>query len=601
MTDKIVRIGGASGFWGDSAVAAPQLVKRAAVDYLVFDYLAELTMSILARMRAKAPDQGYAVDFVGVAMKSVLKDIAAKGIKVVANAGGVNPRACAKALADLTDSLGVKLKIAVVEGDDLMGRLEELRGEGIRELGTGAALPPKVMSANAYLGAVPIATALAQGADVVITGRCVDSALVLGPLMHEFGWKTDDYDRLAAGSLAGHILECGAQGSGGLHTDWEQVERWEDIGYPIAECRVDGSFVITKPKGTGGLVTPAVVAEQMLYEVGDPGAYVLPDVVCDFTGVTLAADGEHRVRVQGARGLPPTESYKVCATYFDGWRAIAQLTIIGIDAARKAERTAQAILDRTRTMFRFLNMSDYKATDVEVIGAEAAYGPRSRARQAREVVLKLAVQHDDEKALGVFAREVAPAGTSWSPGTTGITAGRPKPSPVVRLYSFLYPKGKVAARVVIDGAAIDVDVPTGGGFRDDLRRPARPVAAEPPKGSTIEVPLVTLAWGRSGDKGDSANVGIIARRPEFLPLLRAELTPEVVKDYFHHLVKGEIRRYDVPGINGVNFLMQEALGGGGMASLRNDPLGKGLAQMLLDLPIRVPADWIGRYGLKAAA
>ncbi len=602
MTEKIVRIGGASGFWGDSAVGAPQLVRRAEVDYIVFDYLAELTMSILSRMRARSADQGYATDFVTVAMKSILREVAEKGIRVLSNAGGVNPRACAEALGALAREMGVELKIAVVEGDDLMPQLPALREQGVREMSTGQPLPEDVLSANAYLGAPAMVRALDEGAQVVITGRCADSALALAALMHEFGWSAEDYDHLAAGSLVGHILECGCQATGGLHTDWRDVERWEDIGYPIAECRADGGFTITKPAGTGGLVTPAVVAEQMLYEIGDPGAYMLPDVVCDFTAVTMRQDGEHRVTVENARGMAPTATYKVSTTYMDGYRAIANLTVIGIDAAAKAERTAEAILARTRQMFRFLNFSDYRATDIEILGAEAAYGPHSRARAAREVVMKLAVRHDDRRALEVFAREIAPAGTSWSPGTTGISGGRPKVQPVIRLFSFLVAKNAVPVRVVVDGRPLNVAIDGGGGFDEGLRRPMTPVAAAPPAhGATASVPLVALAWGRSGDKGDSANIGIIARRPEFLPLLRRELTAERVGDYFAHMVKGPVERFDVPGIGGLNFLLHEALGGGGMASLRNDPLGKGLAQMLLDLPIEVPAGWLSTHGLQEAA
>jgi hypothetical protein len=266
-------------------------------------------MSLLVRARAKDPDQGYATDFVTVAMKSVLKDLAKHGIRVVANAGGVNPQACGAALRQLCADLDVDLKVAVVEGDDVLPLLPVIRGTGATEMFTGAPLPEKLVSANAYLGALPVAAALARGADIVVTGRCADSALALGVLMHEFGWSADDWDRLAAGSLVGHILECGAQATGGLHTDWQNVERWEDIGYPIAECRADGTFTVTKPEGTGGLVTPATVGEQMLYEIGDPGAYILPDVVADFTHVTLAQAGPHRVDVRGARGYRQLQGF----------------------------------------------------------------------------------------------------------------------------------------------------------------------------------------------------------------------------------------------------------------------------------------------------
>ena len=599
MIDKIVRIGGASGFWGDSSVACAQLVRRGQVDYLVFDYLAELTMSILSAARAKSPDAGYATDFIDVAMKSVLKDIAAKGIKVVSNAGGVNPAGCAAALAKLAEEAGVRLRIAIVEGDDVLPRMAELRAAGVREMYSGAELPPKILSANAYLGALPIARALDAGADVVITGRCVDSAVALGPLIHEFGWREDDYDRLAAGSLAGHIAECGCQATGGLFTDWEAVPRWDDIGYPILECHADGSFVVTKAPGTGGLVSRAVVAEQMLYEMGDPGAYLLPDVACDFTGVQIEEIAPERVRVSGARGRAPTPTYKVCATYPDGYRCTAILNIIGIAAAQKARSTAEAILARTRAIFRELGLPDYSASRIEVLGAESVYGPHARTGATREAVMRLAVAHAKREALEIFSREIAPAGTSWSPGTTGMGGGRPKVAPAVKPCFFLLEKSQLQASFTLAGAREEVAVPLGGA--DTVQAQTRAAAAGAtlaPQGATQLLPLVRLAWGRSGDKGDTANIGIIARRPEYLPLLRAQLTPYAVKQYLAHLVQGKIERYEVPGIHALNFLLFEALGGGGMASLRVDPLAKGYAQMLLDFPVAVPEDWLKRYALR---
>ncbi|HET6828741.1 MAG TPA: acyclic terpene utilization AtuA family protein, partial [Ramlibacter sp.] len=426
---KVVRIGGASGFWGDSSVGAPQLVAKGEVGYLVFDYLAELTMSILAAQRAKAPELGYATDFVEVTMRQVLADVIARGIRVVSNAGGVHPQACARALAALAAEQGVQVRIAVVEGDDVMPLLPALRGEDVRELQSGAPLPAKVLTANAYLGALPVKAALDAGAQVVITGRCVDSAVTLGVLLHEFGWPTDDYDRLAQGSLAGHIIECGCQATGGLHTDWESVPEWAHIGYPVLECHEDGSFIATKPPGTGGLVSCAVIAEQMLYEIGDPRRYLLPDVTCDFTGVQLVQAGENRVRVAGARGLPPGPQYKVSATYVDGFRCAAQLTIVGIDAARKARRTGEALLERTRELLAARGLGDYSRSHIEVLGSEIGnYGPHAHTHTVREVVLRVAVMHAQKAALELFAREIAAAGTSWSPGTTGAD-GRPSPSP----------------------------------------------------------------------------------------------------------------------------------------------------------------------------
>lgn len=593
LDERSVRIGGASGFWGDSSVGAPQLVKLGQVDYLVFDYLAELTMSILAAARAKDPNLGYATDFVSVTMKAILKDVVAQGIKVISNAGGVNPQACAQAIATLAAEQGLDLKIAVVQGDDVMPLVPQLRQEGLTEMQSGAELPARILTANAYLGALPVRQALADGAQIVITGRCVDSAVTLGALMHEFGWDAAEYDRLAQGSLAGHIIECGCQATGGLHTDWESVPDWAHIGYPVVECRADGSFVATKPPGTGGRVSPAVIAEQMLYEIGDPRRYLLPDVTCDFSEVTLQAVGEHRVLVQGARGLAPGPAYKVSATYVDGFRCSAQLTIVGLDAARKARRTGEAILERTGELFAQHGFADFTRTLIEVLGSEQGnFGPHAQNGDVREAVLRVAVMHPQKAALELFAREIAPAGTSWSPGTTGAD-GRPKPSPAIKQFAFLLDKRRVAPAVAIGECITPVAVPVGQAAvpASTASTAPSPAVYETASGPTIEVPLIRVAWGRSGDKGDISNIGIIARRPEWLPVLREQLTEARVAQWLAHLVQGTVTRFDVPGIHALNFVCTRALDGGGMASLRNDPLGKGMAQILLSMPVQIPANW----------
>ncbi|MGJ7502554.1 acyclic terpene utilization AtuA family protein [Variovorax sp. ZT5P49] len=591
--ERIVRIGGASGFWGDSSVGAPQLVGSGQIDYLVFDYLAELTMSILAGARLKKPELGYATDFVSVAMKAVLKDVVKQGIRVVSNAGGVNPQGCADALAALAAEQGIALKIAVVSGDDVSPLLPQLRQAQppVRELQSGTALPERVLTANAYLGARPIQAALDAGAQVVIIGRCVDSAVTLGVLMHEFKWQPGDFDLLAAGSLAGHIIECGCQATGGLHTDWDTVPDWPNIGYPIVECSADGSFVVTKPAGSGGKLTPAVVGEQMLYEIGDPAAYLLPDVVADFTQVHIEQAGEHRVRVHGARGRAPTASYKVSATYVDGFKTAAQLTIVGFEAVAKAKRTGEAILARTGALFSQYGFGPYSGTQLEVLGAESCYGPHAQALQTREAVLRLAVTHPRKEALELFAREVAPAGTSWAPGTTGAGGGRASVSPSIRQYAFLLDKSQVEATVAIDGERIEIPhTEVSAIAQAPIPSPARASetgTALPASTDSIEVPLLRLAWARSGDKGDTSNIGIIARHPALLPLLREQLTEARVAEWLAHLVKGRVTRYEVPGIDAFNFVCEQALGGGGMASLRNDPLGKGMGQILLAVPMRV--------------
>ena len=590
---KIVRIGGASAFWGDSTLGPAQLVERASVDYLVLDYLAETTMAILAAARSKNDALGYATDFVDLALKNLLPAIARRRIKVLSNAGGLNPRACAAALERAAANANVELKIAVVEGDDLQSSIQSLPTWASGDEQRPTQVPSGTLSANAYLGALPIARALAAGADFVITGRCVDSALTLGPLIHEFKWSAADHDLLASGSLAGHIIECGCQATGGLFTDWEDVPDWADMGYPVVECHADGSFLVGKPAGTGGLICAAAVAEQMLYEIGDPQRYILPDVVCDFSRVTIAQQGAEQVRVSGARGTAPTPYYKVSATMHDGYRCSGTMIIIGIDAAAKARRTAQAILDRTRSMLYRAGLADYTASNIEVIGAETLYGPHARSTNAREVMMRVTVTHPSKQALELFAREIAPSGTSWSPGTTMPPGGRPKPAPLIRQFDCLVAKRDVSVWVVIDDRKFAVDVPCEGGSastESSTREPERTIPAAVAAGAGVNkaVPLIKLAYARSGDKGSLSNIGVIARRPEYLPLIEEQLTADAVQRYFAHLVAGPVHRFAVPGIHAFNFVLEQALPGGGSASLRMDPLGKGMGQMLLDFDIQLP-------------
>ena len=596
MTDQIIRIGCSSGFWGDSTLAAPQLVHSGSIDYLVSDYLAEVTMSLLAKARMKNPVAGYAVDFV-TTVADLLPEIAAQGIRLITNAGGVNPGACRDALLQAAEAAGVSLNVAVIEGDDLMPRLDEIKALAPREMFSGAPFPPRPVSMNAYLGARPIAAALDAGAQVVITGRCADSAMVLGTLMHAFGWRDEDYDLLAAGSLAGHVVECGAQCTGGLFTDWQQVEGWDNIGYPIVECAADGTFTVTKPEGTGGLVSIGTVAEQIVYEIGDPATYILPDVVCDFTDVHLEQTGADRVQVSGAKGGPPTPHHKVSATYVDGFRALGTLMIGGFQADGKARKTADAILRRTRRMLAERGYGDYAETSVEVLGAEDTYGANARLEAAREVILKIGVRHGRKEALEIFAKEIAPAATSMAQGITGFFGGRPRATPVVRLFSFLMDKERVPVTVDLQDRTLSVDIAPGEAFTPAAA--VVPTSRFTPDGPTRQVPLLALAYGRSGDKGNNANIGIIARDPAFLPLLRGQLTAEVVGRYFAHVLKGKVERFELPGFNAFNFLLHDALGGGGIASLRYDPQGKAFAQMLLDLPVTVPAAWLEDGGLLA--
>jgi hypothetical protein len=582
-----VRIGGASGFWGDTALAVPQLLAGGQLDYLVFDYLAEVTMSILAAQRAKDARAGYAVDFVQIMMREALPQLQAQRIRVVANAGGVNPLACRDALRALASEMGIALKIGVVLGDDLLSRAAEFRDAGVTEMFSGEPFPQRVASINAYLGALPIARALDAGCDVVITGRCVDSAVTLGVLMHEFGWRADAYDRLAQGTLAGHLIECGAQCTGGLFTDWEQVPDWENIGFPVVEAEADGSFTITKSPGTGGLVTPATVGEQLLYEIGDPRAYLVPDVSCDFTQVRMTQDGTDRVRVTGAIGRAPTASYKVSATFADGYRNTGFLTIAGEAAVQKAQRTGNALLSRMQRMLVARGLAPFTETRVEVLGGEEMFGANGRG-DAREVVLKMSAKAQSRDSLELFAREFAPAATSMAPGTLGLIGGRPSPTPVVRLFSFLWPKSALRVELDVGDDRETVTIPTEGGFDAATVGPALRHESRAIGETRRRVPLIALAHGRSGDKGDQANIGVIARAATDLPWLSAWLTPERVGAHFAHRAPSRVERFDLPGLNAINFVLHGVLGGGGMASLHTDNLAKAYAQVLLTMEVPVP-------------
>lgn len=599
MSDKIVRIGGASGYWGDTAVGPFQLVQYGEVDYLIFDYLAEITMSILAKAQSRDPDQGYAIDFITRVMQPLIKPIREKNIKVIANAGGVNLQACRRALEAVARDAGVEVKIGTVEGDNLLPRVDELRRQSISEMDSGEALPEHVMSVNAYLGAFPIAAALDAGADIVITGRCVDSALAVGPLIHEFQWQPEDFDRLAAGGLVGHIIECGAQATGGNFTDWEETaEGWDNTGFPIAEVNRDGSFVLTKPPGTGGKVTPFTAGEQMLYEIGDPANYLLPDVVCDFTQVTMEAVGEDRVLIAGARGREPTDSYKVSATYLGGFACVGSFVIAGRNAAEKARLQGEAVLRKTRRMLEQLGLGDYSKTALQLVGTETLYGDRARpeAQQSREVVLRLGIHHPRREGAEIFSKEFVGAGLSMAPGLTGLSPGRPKATPVVRLYSFLIDKDQVPAQVKVNGEAVPLphSVLKGRGAVLPSSSQAQDL---PAAGEATTVPLYKLAVARSGDKGDKANIGVIARRAEYIPAIRAALTPERLRKFFSHFTRGPVERFDLPGIHALNFLLHDSLGGGGVASLHLDAQAKTYAQVLLDVEISLPLEKARLWGL----
>lgn len=583
-----VHIGCASGFWGDSQIAIPQLLTAEKLDYIVFDYLAETTMSILQRARMRNPELGYATDFVNV-LRPHLKTLLERGVRLVSNAGGLNPHACRDAILAFAREQGLAPSIAVVTGDDVAALQAEFTDAQGRPLPGLDGFGP-LLSANAYLGAYPIVQALALDADIVITGRAVDSACALAVAIHEFDWSFSDYDKLAQASLAGHLIECGPQATGGLFTDWETVPDWANIGYPIVALDADGGFDLGKPPGTGGLVSRATVAEQLLYEIGDPAAYELPDVICDLRQVSIRETAPDRVRVEGARGRAPSGRYKITATGQAGYQIGIMMAIRGQRARAKALRTADELLRRTRKLLTQHSLPDYASIVVELLGAEAMYGSNARENGSREVILRIAASHADRKGLEFLQKESASAGTSMGPGTRSHFGGRSDIQAIIKTGSFYIAKQCVPVWLDCDDFHAEAAVPDNG---EDTPPAVASLASVPPPacaGETVRVPLGRLAYARSGDKGDDSNIGVIARSEAYWPVLLRELTAERVRAYFSHLVQGEVSRFELPGTAAVNFVLRRALGGGGSSSLRSDPLGKSYAQMLLDLEIPCPGE-----------
>jgi hypothetical protein len=450
---KTIRIANGQGFWGDWLDAPIQLVERGPIDYLTLDYLAEITMSIMQKQKSRDPNAGYARDFlyvVGRALPKCLDD----NIKIVANAGGVNPQACVAGLAEVVKKLGLagKVKVGVVAGDDIMDRLDGLIAQGaeLKNMDTGEPLSTirdRVTSANVYFGAAPIAEALKQGAQIVVTGRCTDTGLTLGPMIYEFGWKLDDWDKIAAGTIAGHIIECGAQTTGGnCQVDWRTIPDFWDIGYPIVEASEDGVFDLTKHPGTGGRITVAGVTEQLMYEMGDPKNYITPDGVADFTTIRLEQAGEDRVRVSGVRGRPATDQYKVSLSFADGFKAAGGLIYAWPDAYSKA-KAADAML-RKRLDALGLKFDEILSQFIGVNATHEGLGGEPSPDIA-EVMLRVGVRSKDKAAVERFTKEIAPLALSGPPTVTGFGGGRPKVEEVVAYWPALIPKSALAPKVEV--------------------------------------------------------------------------------------------------------------------------------------------------------
>ncbi len=450
---KRVRVGNGCGFWGDNIDAPVRLAEAGRLDYLTLEYLAELTMSILALLKQRDPTAGYAHDFLDVLGRLAPTLTAQPGLRIVTNAGGMNPAACGAKAKEILAKHGLADRpVAVVSGDDLFSRLDELlaAGHALTHLDTGESLETvrsRVVSANAYLGSKPIAEALGLGASIVVTGRVADAALTVGPLAHEFAWKWDDWDRLCAGTTAGHLIECGAQATGGLWVHADASTDLAHVGYPIADVAEDGSFTLAKPPGTGGAVNFETVAEQLLYEVADPARYYTPDVVADFSTPQLREVGPDAVSVTGARGHPATDTYKVSIAYRDGWTASGSLTLLGPRAVEKAKLSGQVILDRLRAAG-----FEFEHSLFEVVGAGACVpGVVTAKSDPPEVLLRVAVRDSRKAAVDRFTKEFAPLVTAGFPGTTGYTTGRPQVREVFAYWPALIAKSAVPATVQILG------------------------------------------------------------------------------------------------------------------------------------------------------
>ena len=557
---KSIRIACGQGFWGDWLEAPVHQVQKGPIDYLMLDYLAEVTMSILAKQQSRDPQAGYAQDFVSL-IERILPEIVEKNIKVIANAGGVNPSGCALAVREIIKAAGLSdsLKIAVVSGDNIASRLDELQaaGESLAHLDTKDSfenIRSHVRSANVYLGCESLVEALSQGANIIITGRVADPSLPLAAMRHEFGWAEDDWDKLASGIVAGHILECGAQATGGNFSgDWESVPDLANIGYPIVEVSEDASFVVTKHEGTGGCVSVPTVKEQLVYEIGNPKEYITPDVIADFTSIQLEEIGNDRVRVHSIKGSAKPESYKVSMSFFDGYTASGSLVYTWPDAYKKSQKAGEIIRKRLESIG--LSFDEIRT---EAIGLSSCHGPprEGQSFDPPEVMFRMAVRSKDKAAVTRFTREVASACFKWT----------------AFCYWLCSWKGKSAGSNCL--LAYN-SFPGFGQTRIEFLLMSK------------RVQLIEIAHARSGDKGDNTNIGLIVRKPEYYPILVEQVTAEKVKSHFAEICLGDVLRYELPNLGALNFVLQKSLNGGGTVSLRTDAQGKTYSALLLRMEVEV--------------
>ena len=598
-----VRIGNAHGFWGDRIEAAAEMLAADPdLDFVTLDFLAEVSMSILALQRSRNPEAGWPRDILEVVRSLTPYWRRGGGCRMIANGGGLNPIACAKACQQVLLEAGCGDRtIAVVHGDDV---LEMLRGAPetpqFKNLDSGDPLSlvtDRLVTANAYLGAKSIAEALEAGADLVITGRVADPSLTVGACAYFHNWNWDDWDRLAQATVAGHLIECGTQVTGGISTDWLTVPHSDQIGFPIVEIEDSGSFAVTKPNGSGGWVTEQTVKEQLVYEIGDPGAYLSPDVTVSFLSLEVHEEAADRVRVRGAKGQPPPSSYKVSATYRDGFRAQGHLTVYGDRAVAKARAAGESVLARLQS-----RGVTFRESLIECLGTEACHPAGidvARADTFRETVLRIAVADGSEAHLEKFSRELMPLVTAGPPGTTGYAEGRPRIHPVFRYWPCLIDRDNVIpivtmidrpANLPLEGPSSPIpDAPPLDGAT--IIREVRSVALDPTSAGPASVSdsrtprrLADLACTRSGDKGRDANIGVIARRAADYELLYQTVTCASVATYLGLSDASRVIRYELPNLGALNFIVRGILSN----TLRTDAQGKTLGQVLLNMPLNLP-------------
>ncbi len=585
--DRIV-IANCGGFWGDDPTAARRQVEGGPIDYLVMDYLAEVTMAILQKQRQRDPSKGFAADFLRQ-MRDVLPACVERGITIISNAGGVNPLACRDALEALAAELGIadQVRVGVISGDDVFERIDELAdaGEPLAHMDSDRPLADvrdEVMSANVYLGAQPVVKALAMGANVVIAGRITDTAVTMAPMIHEFGWAADDWDKMAAGVIAGHIIECGTQCTGGNFTDWYLVPSFRNMGYPLIEASSDGTFVVTKHPNTGGLVSVHTVSEQLVYEMGSP-EYIAPDCIARFDSIQLEPDGPDRVRVSGARGAPAPEKFKVSVSFAHGYRAFGRLLVSGPRALAKSMVVADSFWAAAGGMEQF---EDAKTS---IIGWDASHPPFNEDDdEPPEVLLQFAVRDDDrDKIENGFAVQLVPRVLATVPGITYLAdQGRPRVSGVVGYWPALIGRDSLDVRVIVGDQEESVTSAAPDAPAEPFA-PGESSALVPNTGRRTLVALEELCLARSGDKGDTCNIGVIARCPEVYAWMLQHLTAAFVKQRFDGICHGEVERHEVPNLLAMNFLLHESLGGGGTLSLLLDAQGKTYAQYLLATEVTV--------------